>query len=296
MRILLTADLHLNIPTRDRASGLTCAEQFRLVVASENPDAVVVAGDLATARTAQDYLPVLRKLVGNRPLAFCLGNHDHWMDPDLHAHYPRLSDVREHFWIPQAAQIDAVLLDSQNAEWGEITIVGGYGHFDLGMAVPDLEVEGVRITRENYLSGGIGRLFWNDFAALPNCAANLLEDARHEARAIRERLDAAIASGRRILVATHTCPWAELRGHPLGRGALDMLSAYSGNTLVGKVLEERAASIDLAMCGHTHYLVPERDCQGVRSFNVGTHYGLFSGVIFDTDSRALKWCGLGADE
>lgn len=224
-------------------------------------------------------------------MAICLGNHDYWLSESQHHEFPTLDRIVEAFWEKAARDADVVLLERQNAEWGEVTVVGGYGHFDLGQAVPNLTVHGVPVTENIYLSGGMNGIFWNDFRRIPNCAAALTDEARLQAVGLGQRLDQAISSGGRILVATHTCPWSELHGHPLGRNELDILAAYSGNSLVGKVLESRAAAIELAMCGHTHVPVRPLKLHGVKSFNVGTEYGIFRGVIYNTKSRRIRWIG-----
>jgi hypothetical protein len=126
----------------------------------------------------------------------------------------------------------------------------------------------------------MGRLVWNDFTHIPHCGASLGAEARKQAEMIASRLDAAIATNKRVLAAVHTCPWAELNGHPLHGNELDILAAYSGNSLVGDALARRAAFIDLVICGHTHCPVRERELHGIpKVLNIGGDYGRFRGVI-----------------
>ncbi|MFZ4779598.1 MAG: hypothetical protein ACOYM3_29910, partial [Terrimicrobiaceae bacterium] len=181
--------------------------------------------------------------------------------------------------------------DLENAIVGDLAIVGGYGHFDLGHAEPGLHVGGVELTESIYHSGGIGGVYWNDFRYIPNCATRIQEEAKEQAEGLAAHMDAAIAAGKRLLIATHTCPWRELNGHPLRGDASDILSAYSGNSLVGEEIQKRAASIDFVMCGHTHMPVLERVIHGVPCLNGGSDYGRFRGVIYDADSRLIRWVG-----
>jgi len=134
-------------------------------------------------------------------------------------------------------------------------------------------------------------LFWNDFRSIPNCGTSVQSESQAQAAGMAVRMDSAIAAGKRVLLAIHTCPWRELNGHPLRGDEADILSAYSGNSLVGKEIEKRAASVDFLMCGHTHMPVRERLCCGIPSLNVGADYGLFRGVIYESESKVIRWIG-----
>ena len=50
MKILFTADLHLNIPSRSQRTGRTAFDVFAGMVEMENPEVVVVAGDIRCVR------------------------------------------------------------------------------------------------------------------------------------------------------------------------------------------------------------------------------------------------------
>ena len=291
MNILLTSDLHLNIPERSRRTGHTTFSAFAESIARENPDAVVVAGDIGIPDKAGEHLVALRRVVGNRPLAFCVGNHDLWVSPGRHGEFGAIVDVVARFWREPAGDVGAVLLDEENADFGDVIISGGYGHFDLGHAIPNLCVGGMLVTERIYLSGGMGGLRWRDFEYIPNCGSRLQADAREQAKSIAIRLDQAIATGKRVLATMHTCPWPELNGHPASGNVTDILAAYGGNSLLGAELEKSAASIEWLMCGHTHMPVRERILHGTRALNVGTDYGYYRGVIYDTDDHSVRWVG-----
>lgn len=66
-------------------------------------------------------------------------------------------------------------------------------------------------------------------------------------------------------------------------------TAYSGNSLVGKEIEKRAASVEFLMCGHTHYQVKEQLIHGIPSLNVGADYGIFRGVHYDVKTKRIRW-------
>ena len=290
-KILFTADLHLNIVSRSPRTGRTALDVFAELIELENPDAVVVAGDIGTPTQSARHLVALRNAVGDRLLAITLGNHDFWLDSTEHTQFSNLSQVVTRYWREPARDVGAVLLDLENAIVGDLAIVGGYGHFDLGLAEPNLHVQGRRITEAIYLSGGMNGLFWNDFRYIPNCGTRVREEAKEQASGLASRMDAAISAGKRLLVAVHTCPWRELNGHPLRGNESDILAAYSGNLMLGNEIKKRGASIDFLACGHTHMRVRERVLHSITSLNLGADYGQFRGVVYETDSRKIRWVG-----
>lgn len=291
MKILITADLHMNLPARNRLTGRTVFDCFAESVEQEDPDVVVVAGDIGVPEYAARHMGAIRRVVGGRLLAVALGNHDFWLDGTEHARFSNLGQVVTSYWREPARDVGAVLLDIENADLGDLAIVGGYGHFDLGHADPDLRVFGRRITEDIYLSGGMNGLFWNDFRCIPNCGTRVRAESTEQATGIATRMDGVIAGGKRILAAVHTCPWRELNRHPLRGNEQDILSAYSGNSKVGKVIEERATHIDLVVCGHTHMPVRERIIHGITGLNIGTDYGVYRGIIYNTETRSIRWIG-----
>lgn len=291
MKLLITADLHLDKSWRSPRSGRTVLEELTRTVAAERPDVVVVAGDIGVATRAHQHLVELRLAVGDLPLALTLGNHDFWLNSLGHAQFTGLQQVMTRYWREPAAQIGATLLDRENLLLGDIALVGCYGHYDLGHAIPGLVVDGIEVSEDIYLSGGMNGLFWNDFRAIPNCATRLHDEAREQAEGLTLRMDAAIQERLRMVVVTHTCPWRKLNGHPRRSDAMDILSAYSGNSKIGRELGTRASWIDFHCCGHTHMPVAETSCEGIRCLNIGADYGVFRAVIYCTAIKSITWCG-----
>lgn len=291
MKLLLTADLHTNIPTRGFPHGKTVREMFAESVAHERPDVIVIAGDLGTATNANYALRVIREAAGDVPVAVVLGNHDFWLPEERHDEFPSLTAVVEGVWKPLAETHGIHLLDSANLEFGGLMISGGYGHYDLSFAQQACEIGGSPVTREIYLKGVCGAYSWNDFKHIPRCGADLDKEARLQAQMLATRLDEALLSGRKLIVATHTCPWSELNGWPSNERRGSFYRAYSGNSLLGGVLGERAEGIALHFCGHTHKAVRELSIQGIRSFNMGTDYGAYRAVVYNTDDESLRWIG-----
>jgi len=282
--ILFTADLHVNVEA--------LSEHWRDIlfeleekVAWEQPDAVVIAGDLSIPFNAAIHIPRIRKAVGDRPLAVTLGNHDFWTGSVAGKDFHLLENTITEFWEKPCRDNNVILLDRENALWGEIAIVGGYGHFDLGLAWPNLRLDGKRVTRDDYLAEDR----WNDFRYIPRCGEFLKVNAHAQADGIANRLDQAIAAKKRILVATHTCPWPQLNGHPRSGTDNDIFTAYAGNSLVGNEIEKRSAHVEFLMCGHTHWRMEEQFTHGIPSLNVGADYGVFRGVIYDVNTKRIRW-------
>lgn len=274
-KILFTADLHIG-------SNRSSLQGFYESIEDENPGAVVIAGDLASRARATGSLSIIRKIVGNRPCAVSLGNHDFYGG---YHHLLEMTIAQD--WESPCRDNNIVLLDQQNAEWGDVTIVGGYGHYDLGLAWPNLILDGLPVTEDIYLKG----FGWNDFSYIPKCAEFLKVNARAQAVGIAARLDQAIVAEKRVLMATHTCPWAKLNGHPRTGSYEDIFTGYSGNSLVGKEIEKRAENIEFLMCGHTHFPIKKRKIYGIPCLNVGADYGIFRGVLYDCEKKSIKWVG-----
>ena len=115
---------------------------------------------------------------------------------------------------PQPEWYDVVLLDLENLSLPGITVVGGYGHYDLGFAVPDLAYDGVRVTEEDYLRGSPSAgspMRWRDFQLMPR-GLHPHEVALEQVEGMKTRLSETGAS--RLIAVLHTPPFEELLGLP----------------------------------------------------------------------------------
>ncbi len=284
-RVLIAADLHLDTAGED----VTVLDHLRSAIIEEEPDVCVIAGDIGNAERADHWLKLLREVTGEIPLVVCLGNHDHWIDPTFWDSYPTPSSVRDHIWQPALERARIHALDYGNFTFGDLEITGGYGHFDLGMRDNALEVDGQPPTAEHYRAGQYAGLIWSDMLYMPGASASVESEAQLQADGIGRRLETAVASGRTILVVTHTVPFAELNQHASDNGLnapSRFYHAYAGNTLVGSRLAAHGNRIALAVSGHTHKAVPRTIIQGVLCENVGSDQGKPQFVIFDTSPQS----------
>jgi Icc-related predicted phosphoesterase len=291
VKILFTADLHLLRATQDRI-----LQSLRAWIVRCRPDAVVVAGDLSSAPQADETLKKIRGCFPKGPLAVCLGNHDFWLHDSARSECRVLSAVIDRYWVPPAKSLDVVLLDAENLSLQGITIVGGYGHYDLGFAVPDLAYDGVRVTEEDYLRGCPftgAPMRWRDFQLMPG-GLNLREVAFQQVEGVKMRLSESGNSG--VIVVLHTPPFEQLLGVPT---VIDMGSesppsvyaffrAYLGNRSMGAALWESRHKLVGVVCGHTHRRAGPINLGGMIGINIGADYGDPKAALFSSDSNRFE--------
>lgn len=278
MQILFLADLHLGVYSINGA-----LRQIEAMLRESVAEVIVVAGDICLLQKSSEYLPRLKSLAPEKTWAICLGNHDYWIDDRP----PKtLAQIRRDYWIPACRKSGITLLDESNLVLEEIIITGGYGHYDLGMRIEGLVEGGIEPTLAHYHSGipPSGRVTWNDFHYFK--AEPLAQIADEERRAIVNRLDVAISTGQRVIVATHGIPFVELNGHEPS-----FLNAYNGNAALGQEIVARSAEIELLVCGHTHRQIRDDVRHGLRCLNIGSDYGVVRGVLYDTQTKLLTWLG-----
>lgn len=288
--VLFTADLHLD--TEPASLG-----QLKAALAKTRPAVCVIAGDLATADRAADWLAELKKAAGDTQLVVCLGNQDHWLDREKHAAYASPAEVREMIWRPALQAAGIACLDFGNVELDDLVLTGGYGHFDLGMQARDFTLAGQTPSAADYQRGEFCGLICNDLKYLPNGAASLAREARTQAKGISARLAQALATGKRILLVTHTVPFPAMiprLGSPTK--PIRFLDAYSGNGLLSRELIPYRDKITLAVCGHTHHHVPLKIINGIPCLNIGSEYGSLRFVLYDASRKGQPPRTFRADE
>jgi Icc-related predicted phosphoesterase len=291
VKILLTADTHLL-----KATERKTLELLRQWVGDQRPDCLVIAGDLSSAAHADRTLEQFRARFPDGPIAVCLGNHDFWLHDAMRSQLRSLEQVIEHFWAPAAKRFDVTLLDVENWVSDEVTIVGGYGHYDLGFAVPDLAYDGVQVTQQDYLAGHprVGSaLRWRDNEFMPP-ALDIQTVAEKQVNDLSGRLQAAKDSP--ILAVLHTAPFedllgivklADLRPHdPPSEYAF--FRAYLGNRAMGDQLLRFRQQLVGVVCGHTHRAAGPLEVGGVTGINIGSDYGDLKGALYFSDTRRFE--------
>ncbi len=287
LQVLLTADLHLLRATADRT-----LQALGGWIERHKPDALVVAGDLASAPQAANCLQSLRAVFPEGPLAVCLGNHDFWLHDAARGRCRDLPAVVEEVWRPAAAAAQVTLLDVENLALPGLTVVGGYGHYDLGFAIPGLRYGSLTVSAEDYGRGHcpeVGPMRWRDVQLMP-AGLDAPAVARQQAEAIGRRL--ADAGDAPVLFVSHVPPFEELLGTPTpGQGPhppIAFFRAYLGSRLLGETLRPHVERLVGIACGHTHRAVGPQQILGVPAVNVGSDYGAPRGVWFDGGARRFR--------
>ena len=287
MKLLVTSDLHLVRVWRPIV--FTALTQW---VREASPDALVITGDVAVAGEAETVLRELRRVFPHGPVIIALGNHDFW--GGAAGGCRTLAATVERFWQAPAQRYNVTLLDQENFYSEELALVGGYGHYDLGFAVPELRYEGKMVTRDHYLRGRPPietTLRWRDFDLMPP-AGDVLTIARAQVEAVQSRILA--AGSRRMFLFLHTPPFEELLGIP-GASLLDpenppiraFFRGYLGNRAMGEMLRIYSTRIAGVACGHTHRAVGPVDLGNFAGLNVGSDYGVPRGFILDTKEPSM---------
>jgi Icc-related predicted phosphoesterase len=287
MRLLLTSDLHL-VPQWRRI----VLAYLRTWIVEHRPDALVVAGDLATAPQAFDALESLRNIFPDGPIALTLGNHDFWLDSNDECR--SFAEVIDRWWRPAADEFAVSLLDLENLSLDHVTLVGAYGHYDLGFRCPGLEYEGTPVTQEHYLAGKppiSTPLRWRDFFRMPR-NLDLESVARDQVLSLQIKLRS--VTEKRALLVLHTPPFAALLGIPdvstLNLAAPTVYAffrAYLGNRQMGAIILPERERVVGVVCGHTHRGVSPVDLGDFFGVNVGSDYGEPAGYLFETRTARL---------
>ncbi len=233
MRLSWSTDIHLNFLSPEKRA------EFGSRVAADDPDAVLVTGDISEAPELAGHLADLQAEVG-RPLYFVLGNHDYYrasiagvrgMVRELTEKHSGLS------WLPAVGVVELtprtalVGIDG----WGDAR-VGNWEHSRV-------RFKDVRLIEE---------LVIDDYAEIVR-RLRALGDA--EAAALRPVLADACARYPEIMVATHVPPFREAcwhKGHMCHPEFLPWLACSAVGDVLVAAAEEHTDCRLTVLCGHTH--------------------------------------------
>ncbi len=241
MRVAFTSDIHVDL------NGPVVLDALTRRVRAVAPDVLLVAGDIATGATT--YLQTLLALRAAAPRVLVVaGNHDVWTTPEAAAKgihsWARLEKL-----LPALCQEAGVeLLDAGPVEIDGVGFAGSLGWYDLTTREHVLDAP-----MEAYRAGVWGGLRWTDhtYTSWPDEAGAQMP-MEEVARVLRERLADHLKAltTRRIVVATHTLPFADQihrKEHPGWR----FVNAFMGSLPLGDVIRNDPRVV-LAIAGHTH--------------------------------------------
>jgi predicted MPP superfamily phosphohydrolase len=232
-RLTWATDVHLNFLA---GQGM---DAFAEALRREEPDAIVITGDIAEAPTVDPLLSLLAADL-KIPIYFVLGNHDFYRGS-----------------IPRVRAVVTAL--SRRSPWLAWLPVAGVVSLQ-----PDVALIGV----DGWSDGRLGdyvrsKVELNDYVLIAELAGldratrltrlNQLGDA--EAAALEPLLAEALKQHRHVIVATHVPPFKEACWHE-GRVSNDDWLPHFTCRAVGEVLRRAALAHPekqiRVLCGHTH--------------------------------------------
>jgi 3',5'-cyclic-AMP phosphodiesterase len=236
MRLLWLTDPHLNF------LGTTQIERFLNEISQQQPDGLLITGDIAEGHSVRDYL-IRFALHLNLPIWYVLGNHDYY--------YSSVSAVRR--------MIVRLGEDYDLLRWLPV------------QGVVALTTHSALIGHEGWSDGGYGDYFnspivLNDYLLIQELAnlsprdrlVQMQQLANQGAEYLREMLHDAFADDfQTVYVATHSPPFPDACWHN-GRtpGDDDPYLPHFACKAIGDVLLEVASAYPerqlIVLCGHTH--------------------------------------------
>jgi predicted phosphohydrolase len=248
VRVAWATDIHLDFLADPQVLD------FAATLAAEQPEAVVLGGDLSHAELLEHHLRLLAQAIAC-PIYFVLGNHDYYGSSiaavrqavtELGARKPRLR------WLPAQG---VVALSEKTA------MVGVDGWADARLGDPEhtpvilndfIHIEDLVTTLDPAVRATPALLRSSDRVHLHD-KLRALGDA--EATRCRELLRPALASHAHVLVVTHVPPFAAACWHD-GQLSDDRWLPYFSCAAVGDVLRDLAITHPhrtlTVLCGHTH--------------------------------------------
>jgi 3',5'-cyclic AMP phosphodiesterase CpdA len=263
-RIAVTADLHL-----DFGGHLTSVEAVTNLardIAKAEPDAIVLAGDLAHGFEAFDKCVALFAKLGV-PVAVLAGNHDLWRDH-------RLGLGSEDLWGGKLrAAVEhhgAVWLEKKTLRVRDVGVVGSIGWYDYSAVDP-----AIRASDEQLAA----------FKATVNRDAHEMDWARDD-RSFAAKVGAAFLKRlhtvnarkgvRAVVAVTHVPVLEEQIARKPGNVAWGASNAYFGNLTLGRQIM-KCPKLAAVVSGHTHVArqadVPRPGLGPVRTWVIGSDYG-----------------------
>lgn len=237
MRLAWMTDIHLNF------LGTQQIESFLNAVLKEEPDALLITGDIGEAPSVEVYLKRIAEHV-QRPIYFVLGNHDyyHGSIEGVRTRIRRLG--RNHpqlFWLPDCGVIpltdDTALVG--HGGWSD----GGYGNFMKSpVRLNDYLLISELANKQRYRRSMLTLL-----RALGMEAAKYLQTV----------LDEALRDYSHVVVALHSPPFRESCWHEGQVATVDnpylphFTCKACGDALLAAAKKYPQRKITV-LCGHTH--------------------------------------------
>jgi predicted MPP superfamily phosphohydrolase len=252
VRLAWATDVHLNFldPPELRA--------FVDSIAAAAPDAVLLTGDIAEAHSLEQYLTALASAL-ELPIYFVLGNHDYYGSS--------IGGVRE--------RVAALCRGHERLRWLNTSGVVALGR-DTALVGHDGWADG------RFGDWARSPIMLNDYVHIRDLTdpttrlATMQRLAEECAQHFRALLPPALASFRRVIVATHVPPFRESCWYD-GRISDDNWLPHFSSRAAGEAIVEAArAHCDRSLtvlCGHTHGQGAARPLANLEVLTGGADYG-----------------------
>ncbi|MBZ0309819.1 MAG: metallophosphoesterase [Anaerolineae bacterium] len=250
-RFLWTTDVHLDFLTPPQI------DHFLTHLHQEQPDAVLVGGDIGEAPYLLMYLNMLEKKL-QTPIYFVLGNHDFYRSS--------IAEVRQ--------QVRALCQNSPFLRWlpAETVIeltpeVGLVGHDGWGDA---------RLGDVRNMVGLSDAVYIQDLSMAENLIQRLYQLGDEAANHLRQTLPAALATYAHVLVLTHVPPFQEACWHE-GRlsdnGWVPRFTCHAVGQVIWEMAQTHPQKQITVLCGHTHGEGEAHLRDNLHVITGGTDYG-----------------------
>lgn len=232
MRLAWATDIHLNFLS---PAGI---DHFCALVAAEEPDAVLLTGDISEAPELRTHLLHLAHHL-RRPIYFVLGNHDFYRGSIAQVRTAAAALTSGSEWLHWLPECGVVALSEKTALVG----VGGWGDGGLG----DARNSPVRLNDARLIHELAP---FNHHDSLPLLARLGLEAAT----SLQPYLADALSRFQHVVVATHVPPWRAACWHE-GEPSNDDWLPFFACKAVGDMVSDAftaSGSHGTVLCGHTH--------------------------------------------
>lgn len=259
-RLTWLTDIHLEFTSGSHR------KEFAYKIRSQNPDYVLITGDIANALTIQDILPSLQKRIGAK-VFFVLGNHDFY-NGSIFEIRRWADDIRtsglgsDLFWVHGSiSRLSA-----------QACIVGVDGWADARYGSPHSSP----ITLNDWVM--IGEMDRANIVNDRKTRIRMLNSlGTEEADTLRPVLAQALAEFNHTYVMTHVPPWKEAAwydGKPSDEAWLPWFSCKA----VGDCIEELSKTAPgrkiTVLCGHTHGAGYSRISDDIEVYTGSAQYSL----------------------
>jgi Icc protein len=233
VKLAWVTDIHLNFIDAEQVDA------FARAIAADNPDAVLVGGDIAEAPTVEQHLLTLAAALA-RPIYFVLGNHDFYFGAIAEVRAAVATLPARSRWLRWMNTAGVIELSPRTGLVGH----DGWGDGRLG-------------------SGPRSRVLLNDFVVIRDLTG-LRSDERFtrlaalgdEAAAhVRATLPAALERYEHVVFLTHVPPFAQACWHEGKTSGDDWLPYFTCKAVGDALVDVVGARPDrrvTVLCGHTH--------------------------------------------